>query len=421
MKKYLLIFIFSLILIKGANAITPDEVPNVLEENAHNWVSDPARLLSPKALSEANAALDRINRANTTEICAVVVDNLSDIEANDFATELFEKWKIGRKDTENGLLLLISRDDRTAVIRTGTGMEIAMTDGRAGSIIRHDIVPHMKEKNDIDSALLAAINSIGVIVEDPAYYDDLHSDIEAGKSRGGSNRQVSDNFFRNYLITFGVISFAMLVWILYIIISTRKENSIDRYTKLDRLRLPAMMIVALSLGMGLIPFVILWLVQRHIRLKRHNCPNCGTRMHRVDEEHDNDYLTPAQDMEERIGSVDYDVWLCPNCNETDIIPFINRRSALTTCPHCGVRADALVANRIMLQPTTSTEGIGQRIYHCHNCGKDRAVPYKIAKVVNPPVIIGGFGGRGGGFGGGGSIGGSFGGGGTSGGGASGSW
>lgn len=425
MKKFLLPFIFSLSIVISASGITPSRVPNVQRDNAHHWVSDPAGLLSPEALSRANADLDRINRANTTEICAVIVDNLSNQDPNDFATELFELWKIGRSDKENGLLLLISREDRTAVIRTGSGMEIAMTDGRSGSIIRHDIAPNMKADN-LDAALLAAIGSIGQIIENPAYYDDLHSDRPGVKSQGRQTgaMQGGDNehFFRNYLIVAGLASVAMLMWILYVIFTSRKKvDAVERYTRLDRLRLPALMLVALSLGMGLIPFLILWLVLRHLRLKRHNCPNCGTRMHRVDEVHDNDYLTPAQDMEERVGSVDYDVWLCPNCNETDIIPYINKRSSFTTCPNCGARAEALQANRIMRQPTTSAEGIGQRVYHCHNCGNDRSVPYRIAKVVNPPIIVGGFGGGRGGFGGGGGIGGGFGGGGTSGGGASGSW
>lgn len=421
--KRILLTIIPFCILLSAFCITPRQVPNVQAANARQWVSDPASLLSPDALRQANATLDRINRDNTTEICAVIVDNLSDQDPDQFATELFELWGIGRRDRENGLLLLISRDDRRAVIRTGRGMEIAMTDGRAGSIIRHDIIPNMKN-GDIDSATLAAINSIGQIAEDPTYYDDLHSDIAPVTSRGSrgsaANPSGNENFFRNYILFAILATIALTAIIIYTILKNSKADPVDRYTRLDRLRLPALMLIPLALGLGLIPFLLLWLVMRHTRLKRHNCPNCGTRMHRVDEEHDNDYLTPAQDMEERVGSVDYDVWLCPNCNETDIIPYINRRSSFTTCPACGARAETLQANRIMRQPTTSSEGLGTRIYHCHNCGRDRSVPYTIAKIVTPPVIITGGGGRGG-FGGGGSFGGGFGGGGTSGGGASGGW
>ncbi|MDE6801881.1 MAG: TPM domain-containing protein [Muribaculaceae bacterium] len=419
MIKRLLTLPLLLLIFITASAIRPEDVPNVQRQRYDQWVSDPAGLLSPEALMQANQAIDKINRANTTEICAVIVPDLSDIDANDYATQLFELWGVGRKDRSNGLLLLISRDDRKAVIRTGSGMEIAMTDGRSGSVIRYDIAPAMREGN-IDKALLDAIASIGTIVSDPAYYDDLHSDREAVRSRGGSSD--NETFFRDYIYLAVILTIALIAWMIYTLISSARYDSVERYTRLNRLWLPAMMLIPLTLGIGIIAFVPLWLILRHLRLKRHNCPNCGTRMHRLDEVTDNEYLTPAQDTEERLKSVDYDVWLCPNCNETDIIPYINKRSTFSTCPVCGARAESLQSNRILRHPTPVAEGIGQRDYHCLNCGNRRSVPYKIAKTVNPPIFLGG-GGRGfggGGFGGG-SFGGGFGGGSTSGGGASGSW
>ncbi len=182
------------------------------------------------------------------------------------------------------------------------------------------------------------------------------------------------------------------------------------------------MAIPITLGLGVISWGAWWLMRRHTRLHRHDCPNCGTTMHRVDEVHDNDYLTPAQDIEEKINSVDYDVWLCPKCNETDIIPYVNSSTNYTVCPNCGARADYLTANRVLRQPTTRYEGQGVRMYRCRNCGNTHNIPYTIAKTVEPPIMIipGGGGGRG--FGGGGGFGGgSFGGGMTGGGGASGGW
>ena len=45
-------------------------------------------------------------------------------------------------------------------------------------------------------------------------------------------------------------------------------------------------------------------------------------MELIDEEHDNDYLTPAQDTEEKLNSIDYDVWHCPHCHETEVLPYV---------------------------------------------------------------------------------------------------
>ena len=141
-------------------------------------------------------------------------------------------------------------------------------------------------------------------------------------------------------------------------------------------------------------------------------------MYRVDEDNDNTYLTQSQDAEERLDSVDYDVWLCPDCGETDIIPYVNPSKNFTECPVCHARACTLVNRRTVVPPTTSREGVGIEEYMCLNCRNRSQRKYNIAKEVAAPIIIGGIGGSGGG---GGFSGGSFGGGMTGGGGASGGW
>lgn len=160
---------------------------------------------------------------------------------------------------------------------------------------------------------------------------------------------------------------------------------------------------------------------RGLRLRHRNCPNCHNKMHRIDEANDNKYLTHQQDIEEQINSVDYDVWLCDHCGETDILPYINNASSYTVCPRCGARACSMRSQRIVIRPTERREGQGVKEYICRSCGNRNEIPYSIPKVVVPPVVIVGGGGRGFGGGGGGFSGGSFGGGMTGGGGASGGW
>ena len=127
-------------------------------------------------------------------------------------------------------------------------------------------------------------------------------------------------------------------------------------------------------------------------------------------------MTRQQDVVYKIDSVDYDVWLCDICGETDILPFVNTASTYKVCPHCGARASSLRSDRIVSNPTTTREGQGVKDYMCRNCGYQTHVPYNIAKL--PPVIVvpGRFGGGGGNGFGGGFGGGSFGGGMTGGGG-----
>ena len=117
--------------------------------------------------------------------------------------------------------------------------------------------------------------------------------------------------------------------------------------------------------------------------------------------------------------MDYDVWLCPSCGETDVLPYVNRASSFRECEQCHARTARLSAERILRQPTTAAEGRGVREYSCLNCRHITRVPYTIAR--KPPVVVVPLGGGGGGNFGGGSFGGGFGGGMTGGGGASGGW
>ena len=164
--------------------------------------------------------------------------------------------------------------------------------------------------------------------------------------------------------------------------------------------------------------VPLLIILQRLRNRPHKCPRCGTSMKKVDEVHDNEYLSSAQDLEERLGSVDYDVWLCPSCGERDIEQYV-QPSAFKQCPYCHTYASSLTRRRVLRQPTTMTKGEGLNDYVCRNCGKVTSIPFEIP-VIATPIILGGGSGRGGGFGGG-SLGGGFGGGSTGGGGASGGW
>lgn len=398
-------------------ARTVDDIPNVHLTDSTRFVSDPDSYMSAAAIARADSIIGSIWRSTTSEVVAVVVRDLDGNNIDDFATELFEKWGIGKKDTDNGLLILISVDDRKAALRTGRGMEIALNDARCGRIIRNVIAPAMKE-GDVDNAVINTATAVRDIVTDPTHADDLISKYE---NNAGAGKK--DNFFRNYLIFGFVALIGMAIVATVISLRSRGLERHERYEQLRKLKLPYLVLTVGFLGIPVLSYLLLVLLMKQARRSRTLCPNCNHRMRLIDEVHDNDYLTPAQDREENIGSVDYDVWHCDECGTNRILPYVNHRAPYKICPVCGSRAEVEESNTVLTQPTTTAKGIGEKISYCKNCNKRRRVRYEIPKVVEPPVIIpmGGFGGRGGGGFGGGFGGGSFGGGSTGGGGASGGW
>ncbi|MDE5690466.1 MAG: TPM domain-containing protein, partial [Duncaniella sp.] len=103
-----------------AKAITVDEVPNVHVADRSRYVSNPSAVLSDAAVSSLDAEIGSLWTDTSVELAVVAVDRVdASMTPEEFATKLFEKWGIGKKDKDNGILVLLSRDDHAAIIRTG--------------------------------------------------------------------------------------------------------------------------------------------------------------------------------------------------------------------------------------------------------------------------------------------------------------
>ena len=143
-------------------------------------------------------------------------------------------------------------------------------------------------------------------------------------------------------------------------------------------------------------FLYIWISIRlkQLRNKPRKCDLCGSKMRKLNEEEDNRYLTPQENTEEKLQSVDYDVWLCDQCGNTEVYPY---------------------EDRILIAPTPFSTGTGEKIYHCAHCNFQKKSTYIIPMII----VASGNNRRGGGFGG--FSGGSFGGGRSGGGGATSGW
>lgn len=408
-------------------AIGIDEVPNVHVADRTRYVSNPSGVLSDEAVGRLDSEIASLWDDTSVELVVVAVDRIdSSLTPEEFATKLFEKWGIGKQDKDNGVLVLLSRDDHAAIIRTGYGVEGALPDIIAGRIIRNVMFPLYRE-GKYDEGTAAGIGSIAEVLRNPELAEELKSKYASDSRRGLDNDLSGAELFNKYLGLAATVAVALLLLVIYAVFSSRKLGDVQRYRALDQYRTLVLFGLFFTLGMALPAALILGLKMKRIRRHRRDCPHCGTRMELIDEEHDNDYLTPAQDTEERINSIDYDVWHCPRCHQTEILPYINRQNNYTVCDRCGARAMSLVDRRTLRQPTVSTEGEGVDIYMCKNCGNQHQKRFRIPKKPDPAAavaagaILGSALGRGGSGGGGGFSGGSFGGGMTGGGGAGGRW
>lgn len=154
MKKKSLIIFFLVLLC--ATPVFADALP---EPTRDFYVYDEAHILSEEAKSKIIATNESLYKQTGAQVVVAVLNRLPEGEdINSAATDLFEKWKIGSKDKDNGILLLISMEDRKFKIEVGYGLEGAIPDMKANQIL-NDLTPYFKA-GDYEEGILNAFSRI---------------------------------------------------------------------------------------------------------------------------------------------------------------------------------------------------------------------------------------------------------------------
>lgn len=109
------------------------------------YVSDYTNTLSTQDKQTLENALVNYGQKTSSQIAVVMIPTTNGEEIAMYSTNLYNQWGIGRAKLNNGVLLLIAKNDRKVYITTGYGLEGALPDAIASSIIRNDITPYFKQ------------------------------------------------------------------------------------------------------------------------------------------------------------------------------------------------------------------------------------------------------------------------------------
>ena len=123
------------------------------------YVNDFADLIEPDQQQRLEERLVALEATSSVEVTVVTVTDLQGVTVEEFAVELFASWGIGKAGADNGLLILVARDERKVKIEPGYGLEPVITDGRAGRIIRDQMTPAFREGN-YGTGIEAAVEQI---------------------------------------------------------------------------------------------------------------------------------------------------------------------------------------------------------------------------------------------------------------------
>ncbi len=126
-------------------------------------VNDYANILDNDSIALLENKLASYEKETTNQIAILIINSLEGENLEEFSMKTVEKWKLGTKEKDNGVLLLIALDDRKLRIEVGHGLEESLTDIRCGQIIRNKITPYFKTSNYKEGIIEGVDSIIGVI------------------------------------------------------------------------------------------------------------------------------------------------------------------------------------------------------------------------------------------------------------------
>lgn len=134
-----------LILLLLFNVLFIVKVSAIVSPTNDFYVNDYANILSNDTKNYIINQSQKIESADGTQIVVVTVKNLEGLSIEDYSLKLFRNFKIGDSSKNNGLLLLLSYEDRKFRVEVGYGLEGILPDGKTGRLIDEYIIPYLKE------------------------------------------------------------------------------------------------------------------------------------------------------------------------------------------------------------------------------------------------------------------------------------
>lgn len=348
-------------------------------------VADMADLITPAHADSIRAVLAGLRTAPGVEVRVLTVKNIARYGTGDatpeaFATGVYNDWRLGYDQAQDGVLVMVSVDDRFARIELGDNVP-AHQDARMQAIMDERMVPRFRD-GDYSGGVLAGVTAIA------------HAFRDSTASAAAPQPQPVGGFSQTPQPAYDY-----------------DDGQPDGGGAAGAIILTLTGLGAAGIGGA-----------SYLRHRKRKCARCGVQMQRLDEKGDDVYLDSGRRMEEVLGSVDYDVWRCDGCGDHQVLPYGSFLSSMQQCPSCRYKT-VVVTKQVLESATYTSEGrqrINKRCRHCSWHDEDIVTLPRLQRSTSGSRSYSGSRSSGGGWSGGGGGGGSSGGS-SSGRGASGRW
>ncbi|PHM72701.1 TPM domain-containing protein [Xenorhabdus kozodoii] len=129
-------------------------------------VVDISQVLTKEESQRLTRQLKKLESQEKVQMAVLIIPTIGSETIEKFSSRVFDKWKLGSKESNDGILFLIASDDHKMRIAVGSGLENQLTDGKIARILREEVKPAFKEKAYFEG-ISNAINSVDTLLKQP--------------------------------------------------------------------------------------------------------------------------------------------------------------------------------------------------------------------------------------------------------------
>jgi uncharacterized protein len=409
-KGLILVFALSLIFCLfplPSAALNIDQIPNPIQLN-RGWISDTANLIDPATEKQLNQEINDLEKRTSAELAIVTVDTAKN-SADNYATDLFNFWRIGKRDQNNGVLFLIAKSDRRTVIRTGIGLKNTFPDSLAKQIIDTEIIPQFKRQN-YQVGIVAGTRSIIAGLSGNKSENIGGNRISQSSGFSSSTNKLNDDlpglsgFGGGILLFFGSLVAAIKIAAKPILLnpkgftdSINSDGNLEHLSQQNRFKkiawgscfgiIFAIGSISLTTFMGgtivvvftaaiialILAFPVSWLVFRFLRkFTKYQCQTCNSPMQSL--KNFDSLMRPEEKAARKLGSRRYEVWYCANCSNLSQRQNVHFWAHRLKSQHqnCNVCKEytAVESSKVNFQATYNNEGERSHTIRCTYCSNE---------------------------------------------------
>ena len=375
---------FALTWLTHAQAMAQPRSVTSVQNPRHSggWVTDEIKAFNLNEISRLNGILDSIERRTGAEVAVIVLKTIGDEVPKNFAVKLFNHWGIGKKGIDNGLLILQVADQRSVEIETGYGLEGTLPDITLSRILNETIFPHLKEGRNAQGLtegvlrIQTILNGEKLVARKPPtmFHTMMHyPDLQLMRILGG---------------LFLLAVFYLLMRFLWLAFRAKDPLELHRATDHGGSSLILLALVVGipapifilgdtdrslligSIGGPLLAIVTFFIFREWRLVVRHRartCGQCHEEMQMLTEASEDRFLDDNQKVEEKIKSLDYDVWLC-RCGEVRIDSYKGwSANKFTKCDKCSAMAMKSVSQTVVKKAKVGGFGQMLEVLVCQGC------------------------------------------------------